>query len=272
MNSMTDEQIKRLFARAKREFHVANLSLPLAGGATASVAMATAWTLGSASMAVLFGAFALLPGWQVTRESLLRGREFRRSPALGLWRILLDKGRLAPDASDSTGELGQNLAEVYRLDARGEVLPLVQAARLLQTHHLQQKRLGAIFQRIEKLSFLREQLSDKVARLAGLGDQNPAALNSLGAMNDEIAALQRLGDDTQASCHRLEAIALSVHQAAQVRQLNREIAELTAGALPRNDAALLATSDLSDIERQIGREIETFLRLERETDQHLRDG
>lgn len=267
---MTDEQIKRLLAQAKRRFHLRNLALPVAGGAVTGAAVAMALARGSGGLAVLFVAFSLLPGWHVSHEAWLRAREFRRAPALGSWNALLVQGRLVPDASDSTLDLGWALSEVYRLDARGEFLPLVQAARLLQTYDSQQKRLDAIAQRTFNLYFSRRQLTDKAARLAALGDQNPAALSSLDAMNAELAALERLREETQASCERLETIVLSVHQAAQARQLNREIAELTAGVSPSGGAALSATSDLYSVERQIGREIETFLRLERETDEHLR--
>ena len=65
---------------------------------------------------------------------------------------------------------------------------------------------------------------------------------------------------------------ISVQKAAQARQLHRELSNINA-RLPQKAEAIESAFEpesLEDIERQIGREIETYLRLERETEEHLR--
>jgi hypothetical protein len=115
-------------------------------------------------------------------------------------------------------------------------------------------------------------LNEKAMRLRALGDPNPLATANVEEMAREIPALERLADDILSSCHRLEAIVLSVHRAVQVKQLHREIAELKSSVSPeKGGESQLVAPEITDIERQIGREIETFLQLEQETDAHLRE-
>ena len=125
--------------------------------------------------------------------------------------------------------------------------------------------------RAAALHDLRQTLLQKQKQLRSLGDDNPAVEGTLATLESDIGPLERSGKALQASCARLEAIVLSVDAAAQRRQLHREVGELTAEARRDEVGALELSDEHLDLERQIGREIETFLQLERETDAHLRE-
>ncbi len=104
-----------------------------------------------------------------------------------------------------------------------------------------------------------------------MGDDNPQLERTLSQLDGDIEPLERNCESLRASCARLEAIVVSVEADARRRQLHREVGELTAGVSPQSSNALEVADEHLDLERQIGREIETFLALERETDAHLRD-
>ena len=173
--------------------------------------------------------------------------------------------RLFPSSVD----LKNAIAFFYQQDPLADTLPLPQAVRLLDAHQSQQQRLEIISFRLEELCLLRQTMHEKLAQLHNLGEDAPEAKRRLAELERDEAALQHIHNQISASCARLETIFTSVQHAHQVRQLKRELGELSQVAGAHSDLAL--ENDAFDIERQIGREIETFLRLERETDEHLRD-
>lgn len=189
--------------------------------------------------------------------------------AIAVWRSIHTRSLLGRELYLPTWELKEGIERLYEHDLCGEVLPLVQAIRLLDAHHRQQKRLVVVYSRLKELQVLRQTMHEKLAQLRTLGEDAPDAKRRLTELERDEAALQSIHNQISASCARLETIFTSVQHAHQVRQLKRELGELSQVAGSSSDLAL--ESDAFDIERQIGREIETFLRLERETDAHLRD-
>lgn len=269
---MNDEQITRLLVKTQRRLWLRHLRLPvLCWGAASAVAGASLGT-GFVEGAAIFGGLLSLPALQTSSEAAKTWREFKRAPALRLWREITDRDLLIASPCEQTKKMARSIRGLYETDWRGEVLPLRQAARLLLIYDLQRRRLESIHERLNQLEVVRGQLRDRGERLQQLGDQTPLLSTSLDNLSSEIAGLERLGEEVFGSCHRLEDILLSVGRAVQVKQLHREIVDLTSVVSPRTAEALgSGAPEITDIERQIGREIETFLQLERETDAHLRD-
>ncbi len=269
---MNDEQIKRLLSKTQRRLWLRHLWRPLVGWGVASAVAGASLGVGFLEGAAIFGALLALPALHASREAAVLWREFKRAPALRLWRELIDRRWLLALPSEPTEKLARSIRGLYETDWRGEVLPLPQAARLLLIYDLQRRRLAGIHERLNQLEVVREQLRERGARLQQLGDQTPLVSTSVSNLSNEIADLERLGEEIFASCHRLEDILVSVGRAVQVKQLHREIVDLTSVISPRTAESLAkGAPEIIDIERQIGCEIETFLRLERETDAHLRD-
>ncbi|BCM92753.1 hypothetical protein IAD21_04635 [Abditibacteriota bacterium] len=269
---MNDEQIKQLIERARRDVFIHTFTTPGVGWGLAIMSTGALWGAGLEAMATFLGCLLLLPATQITRNALYEWREFKRAPAWRLWREITQNPHLLTASSAGGFDLSRSLQDVYRYDPRGEILPITQALRLLLIYDLQQRRLGVLLQRVTTLRSVRDQLLEKSARLRELGDTNPTVVVDGDEMNQEIAVLEQLNADIQASCYRLETIGLSAHRAIQVKQLHREIAELKSSVSPsKNGTAQLSPPEITDIERQIGREIETYLQLERETETHLRD-
>ncbi len=269
---MTDEQIKRLLERTRRRFCIRTWTLP---ALTWMMTVGTSLALVGADMAALaivFGSCLALPSFTVSREASSRWREFNRAPAQRLWKELSELGALSPSSQLGTFPLDEALRSLYVEDPRGEVLPIARAARLIVVYDAQQQRRSTILGRSRELNQVREQLMEKAARLQSLGDTSLAVPSSIREMAREIETLERIADDLAASCHRLETLVLEVHRAVQIKQLHREIAELKSSVSPETTAsAELVAPTFADLERQIAREIETFLLLERETDAHLRE-
>ena len=259
---MPTDEIEALLAQAKRRLAIKTFAAPV-----------LSWLLTGFFFyfALIFSDF----GWGLLgilglTWSFLYGRPFsfykhQRKKVVVLWNELRASGWPDLSVSDATKKLEGKILQHYFQDPRGEILPIRQAMRLLETHHRQQTRFLAVTERLVELKMLRE----KIAQLRALGEEHLEAQNSLQRFERDLKSLESVQNALQASCHRLEAILISVEQTAQVRRLHAEISALSA---PQN-GAIVAHSDHEDllgIERQIGREIETFLELERETDRHFR--
>ncbi len=196
-------------------------------------------------------------------------RDFEEERAQAIWNRFVERDVFDAEEFAPTQDLQQQISELYQVDPRGETFPLVQAIRLIDAHMHQQQRLEIISFRLEELSLLRQTMHEKLAQLRKLGEDAPESQRRLTELERDEAALQSIHNQISASCARLESILTSVQHAHQVRQLKRELGELSQAAGAHSELAL--ESDAFDIERQIGHEIETFLRLERETDEHLRE-
>ncbi len=111
-----------------------------------------------------------------------------------------------------------------------------------------------------------------MAQLQKLGEDYPQGARNLEQINTDLEALGKVHSQIHGSCTRLEVIVIGVQKSAQSHQLRSEIEGLNARvtrAAGTIEPAFEAES-LEEIERQIGREIETYLQLERETETHLR--
>jgi len=187
------------------------------------------------------------------------------------WNALTTPEFPAPPLPNATFLLKNSIAVLYQQDVNAQTFPLVQAMRLLDAHTRQQRRLEVVEYRLVQLQVIYKTMRDKLKQLRALGEDAPEVERKLAQLKGDIAALENIAAQISASCARLEAIFTGVQHAHQVRQLKRELGELSQVAGSSSDSDLALDSDAFDIERQIGREIETFIRLERETDEHLRD-
>lgn len=174
----------------------------------------------------------------------------------------------------SAKSLLEQISDVYELDPRGEILPLKQALRLVDVWKTQRERLFRVEDNIEEMKRLRTQLLEKQKSLVALGDDSPALSPALASLDDDIGALEDSGEELRASCARLEALVSAAEAVAKRRQLHREIDELAQRVPAHEDSSTQVFDDSEDnldLERQISREIETYLMLEAETNAHLRD-
>ena len=198
-------------------------------------------------------------------------RDLIQSRARVVWQEIESSGELEMNHSGRAQKLSHDVARIYERDPRGEVLPLSQAVRLVLVWKQQTQRLELITRHLAELRPVRSTLIDKQKQLRDLGDDNSQLERALAQLDGDIEPLEQSYDSLWASCARLEAILVSVDAAARRRQLHREVGELTAGVSFQSENSLELADEHLDLERQIGREIETFLALERETDAHLRE-
>ena len=196
----------------------------------------------------------------------------RKESARLIWKKLGINHTFGSNLSLSTRQLGTEIQKIYNGKSAGELFPLRQSIRLIDTHNRQQQRLQIVENRLRELRGLQENLSSKLAQLRELGEDYPQGARNLEQINGDLAALGKVHGQIRASCARLEAIVIGVQKVAQSRELRRELEGLSA-QLPQQKNAVepaFEAQSLEEIERQIGREIETYLQLERETDEHLR--
>ena len=271
---MTNQEIERLIERQRRGLRLASLGVPAVTGVLALVAFGLACLPALAELSLLFFAVALfcvvLSVGVVFDEARNRGGHGHKD-ALAIWNRLGDNHAFGFQLSDSTKRLGNDISRIYQTDAAGQLLPLRQAVRLLDTHNRQQQRLKLVENRLRELRQLQEALADKMAQLQQLGEDYPQGARNLEQIEADLAALGTVHGQIRGSCTRLEALVIGVQKVAQSRELRRELEGLSARVAPTSatvEPAFEAQS-LEEIERQIGREIETYLQLERETEQHL---
>ena len=164
---------------------------------------------------------------------------YHRQKNIWLWESALKNlwgGVLMPSARN----LWSAVRNIYVLDPAGELLPLPQAIRLLDIYRLSQA----------KFTTIKARLTNRPPS-PGARDGAPGNFHSPEAVYDEL----------KNSLARLEAILSGVQFALQERRRH-------APGRVNCDVALEAMSP-EEIERQIGREIEIYSRLERETEEQL---
>ena len=218
--------------------------------------------------------FCVLAGVSLlsTFEGIKKIQKCKEEKARLIWERFGHEHTFGSEISLSTRQLGTEIQKIYRGEPSGKLFPLRQAIRLVDTHNRQQQRLAIVENRLGELRGLQEKLSSKLAQLRELGEDYPQGAHNLEQINGDLAALGRVHGQISASCARLEAIVIGVQKVAQSRQLRAELEGLSARVAPSSEAVEPAfeAESLEEIERQIGREIETYLQLERETDEHLR--
>ena len=221
----------------------------------------------AAGLLVLGGCALTLTLWRQARsETRLHGRK----RATLVWREIAASGVFGSQPGLKLNLLIGEIGRVYERDPHAETFPLPHAIRLVETWVGQQVRLEKLRAHLDEMRLLRGTLLEKQALLHDLGDDNSQLERTLARIERDLAPLEQDCNALRASCARLEAIVTTVDAAARRRELHREVGELTAGFHHDADALALADEQL-DLERQIGREIETFLELERETDARLRE-
>ncbi len=266
---MTNERAQRLVDGVEQRL-VSDSIMPARISGTIALCSTTIyfvpgiWFVG-VGLAGFCGTFALIQS--LIARDVQKELKAHRAPTV--WGHLMGFDLFGARLQASSVDLKNAIASLYEQDPNAQTLPLPQAVRLLDAHVHQQKRLEIISYPLNELQRLRRAMHEKLARLRDLGEDAPEAKRRLTELERDEVALRGIHNQTSASCARLESIFTSVQHAHQVRQLKRELGELSQAAGSSSELAL--ESDAFDIERQIGREIETFLRLERETDEHLRD-
>lgn len=205
------------------------------------------------------GAWSFYATW-AARQGL---QEHERNKARHLWEHLGGVHAFGQPHSLYTERLGRQIKRIYEADTAGLLLPLRQAVRVLDAYHLQQQRLESVKGRLEKM----QGIADRIERL-GKGENQNLIRSESAQINADLQILKRDQEQIEASCGRLELILTKIERTLETRQLHRELGELNLGRAPIVEPAFEPES-LEDIERQIGREIETYLRLERETDERF---
>ena len=138
---------------------------------------------------------------------------------------------------------------IYGLDPAGESLPLAQAIRLLDVYQLLRGQLSRVETR----------LSGGSSAWGGARAKSPRYV----ASGDARETLESARAELKSSCARLEAIIADV-QATLQEQRRRH-----APGRVRGETSGEAVAG-SEIQARVAREIETYSRLERETEPHLR--
>ncbi len=224
----------------------------------------------------IFSGVMAFVGWLTNHDGRIEWQKVQDNRARYLWREWTQRESLKElgQGFEKTVQMRDDISEIYESNPRGDILPLNQAIRLVNTLDSQQERLDQVANHVEGLRELRTQLLEKSAQLQKLGKKTQSVQSILRQIEEDVNPLETLGRQIEASCHRLELLLISVKKAMQIKQLHNEIDSLTSSICADVTEALeetIATDDLSNIERQITREVETFLRLERETDRHLRE-
>ncbi|MBW3636381.1 MAG: hypothetical protein KY445_07945 [Armatimonadetes bacterium] len=221
------------------------------------------------SAGIVFFAWALI----ATSQSRRRLTEFEQieTKTLELWQDISKSRVFGWPIRGAALEVRKQIEEIYSTDDGAVLLPLSHAIRLFDVHMRQMKRLKPVNSRLIHLYSLRQPLVVKTAQLQTLGKDYTKSQKEEW-LDSEIDALEGIRFEVESSCRRLEKLVEQIGQEAQSRQLHRELDELTA-QLPHSTQSFepsFAPESLQDLERQIGREIERYLQLERETEEHLR--
>lgn len=268
---MTIEEIEDLLARSEWSIKTKHSIVPT-----------VSWliTLTSTSLLAFTSVPAFMIGWggilsvvsiRAHWDSWQALSNFKRKRALELWDYIGSNGRLGygTPMPPEIRQFGGRIAGLYERDPQAEHFPLSQALQLVDIYHRQHQRLSQLTLRLKELDILRMELSLRLDRLYELGEDNEHAELNLHQFEEDITTIKTMRDQIEASCHRLEMLLISIEKTYEIRQLNQEITGLATRASASPLASRDETESLANIERQIGHEIETFLRLERETDKHL---
>ena len=199
-------------------------------------------------------------------------RKFNQIKVPGIWDSVVKARFFGEELSGDTLERWRHVRGIYKAESMGEVLPLNQAIRLLDVYRLQNKQMVIVEARMRELNLLHKSLLEKLEQLLALGENNAEGHRNLEHINADYNALEEIRNGLKGSCHRLAMTLISAQKAAQSRKIRHELGDISS-QLPRAATAVesaFEAQSLEDIERQIGREIETYLQLERETDEHLR--
>lgn len=268
---MTNQEIEQFILTYRRRLFVKILALSALSWLGSAGALLLAFMTGHWVFCGLIALALFVSSWWATVIARDELKLQRATLATQVWDLLGQSPQFAFSPNEPLRQTWYRIQGIYQSDPRGEVLPLRQAMRLLDTYRRQQERLEKVEARTTELQGLRNELLDKIARLQELGDER-AGRSELDQIGTALAELKAAATQIRNSCERLERLLTEVKTASQTRQLHRELDELRT-RLPRPVEAVettLQSESLENAERQIGREIETYLQLERETEERLR--
>ncbi len=269
---MNSEEIEQLLVNSEKSIRLDILSMPVVGWSLSAGAALIGIYSSHVPEGLVFAVPLAFVALSASVDHLNRWNKLKSHRAELIWRHLV-KTIFKSRFSGVTAILAEDIGFLYQVDPRGEVLPLQQAVRLVDTHHKQQRRLAVVLERLAALHSIGAALREKTERLRALGEGHEQGETRLKTMREDETALDNMREQILASCHRLEMILIETQKAQQMRQLYSEINALTQEKPHSNSSeiAIAQGDSLIDIERQITREVETFLQLERETDRHMRE-
>ena len=268
----SDESIEKLIARARRRARLSLFKLPLAGWMAGALFCYWVASVNDYGITALIASIIWIVSLYATLMAARHWRRLDKNEHRLTWKSLESRRARANIADGSTRMLANRVQKIYDADPAGEMFLLQQAIRLIDIHERQKRRARAVKLRLDELHQIQKSLTQKLARLRELGEQTARGEADLDQLAQHRQGLREVQEQIENSCRRLSAIVASAEKATQVRQLHREVENLSA-RLPRQTEApepAFEAESLEDIERQIGREIETYLQLERETEERLR--
>ena len=269
---MTNEEIDQVIFRIERKTLLRSMLTTQIPG-FAFVAFLTLGVLGLV-LEQSFTAFTVLfvPVIISILSLGMAAQSHNRHKRARFWNCVRKSGFAGDEPTADTKLLIDKIVEIQTATPGNELLTLRQAVKLVATYQRQSQHLQAIKARLATLNSTYETVSKKIKQLQALGESHAAGLRNLEQTRADFHALQKVAREIQSSCDRLEAIVNNVKKTAKARQLHHELDQMSARVAPSSGAVepAFAAESLEDIERQIGREIETYLQLERETDEHLR--
>lgn len=229
------------------------------------------FSMGTAIPILFMGIGMALWSFYRTKQYERALRHFERDKAGRVWSDLVESGVFGSPIVATARGLSGKIQGIYSTYHGADMLPLPQAIRLFEVYCHHRESRNSIEKRLDSLHSIREELLNKTALLSQLGEERTIS-REIKQIDAEIEPLEELRDRIAGSYRRLETIVSSVSKTLEAHRLHRELDELSA-RLPHASSTIepaFAPESLEEIERQIGREIETYLRLERETDAHLR--
>ncbi len=269
---MTNAEVDQVIVRTERRALLHFLLTSQVNG-FAIVALGTlaslAFVLGESFTALLILIFLASV---IGSSFFIKLQRFKRNRKVYFWNLVKKHGLFDQKPTDGTRLLVDKIINIQTATPGSELLLMRQAVKLVAAYQQQSRQLQAVEARLAKLGSTRETLTEKIKQLQALGENHSTGLRNLEQTRAGFEILQKVAAEIQSSCDRLEAILNTVRKTARARQLHRELDQLSALDAPSSqtiEPAFEAESH-EDIERQIGREIETYLRLERETEEHLR--
>jgi len=233
---MTNEEAEQLIVKATKQLKGVTFESSRISGGIALVALPFALSPAIGGYcASLSGIFAVT---SVVCYLFERGaaQGMKGSGVLRIWEMVTTPEFSAPHLPRATASLRRHISYFYQQDVNAQIFPLVQAMRLLDAHTSQQRRLEVVEHRLNELSSIRQTMRDKLAQLRALGEDVPEAQRKLDQIERDGAALENIAAQILASCARLEAIFTGVQHAHQVRQLKRELGELSQVAGSSSDS------------------------------------
>jgi hypothetical protein len=174
--------------------------------------------------------------------------------------------------SGHTHRFCERISTLYESDSSQLLLPFRHAARLLDTYHKQQARLTALNLRLEEVEALYQPLNARIEKLRELHETNEAGERTLRELRNEKRQLLALKNQIETSANNLEAILSTIENERKKRRLHQEVAVLAGRARISSDEEVtegIVPDPVNELEEQITREIQTYLQLERDTDQRL---